>query len=126
MPVGSMADESDGTFTKLPATIAVVTNMDAEHLDFNGSVEAMNRAYEQFVENIPFYGFAVLCLDHPVVQAMIGRINDRRVVTYGFSSQADVKALKIGVDPAGANSHVAIAARDTAPARLIAGLRLPM
>src|SRR5712672_4172630 len=75
------ADESDGTFTKLPATIAVVTNMDPEHLDFYGSVEAMNRAYEQFVENIPFYGFAVLCLDHPVVQAMIGRINDRRIVT---------------------------------------------
>src|SRR3954468_7561784 len=83
------ADESDGTFTKLPATIAVVTNMDPEHLDFYGSVEAMNRAYEQFVENIPFYGFAVLCIDHPVVQAMIGRINDRRIVTYGLSPQAD-------------------------------------
>src|SRR5438093_6441092 len=85
------ADESDGTFTKLPATIAIVTNMDSEHLDFYGSVEVMNRAYEQFVENIPFYGFAVLCLDHPVVQAMIGRINDRRVVTYGLSPQADVR-----------------------------------
>ena len=66
------ADESDGTFTKLPATIAVVTNIDPEHLDFYGTFEAMNRAYEQFVENIPFYGFAVLCIDHPVVQAMIG------------------------------------------------------
>src|SRR3954464_15308363 len=65
------ADESDGTFTKLPATIAIVTNMDPEHLDFYGSVEAMNRAFEQFVENIPFYGFAALCIDHPVVQAMI-------------------------------------------------------
>jgi UDP-N-acetylmuramate--alanine ligase len=120
------ADESDGTFTKLPATIAIVTNMDAEHLDFYGSVEAMNRAFEQFVENIPFYGFAVLCLDHPVVQAMIGRINDRRVVTYGLSPQADVKALNITVDPTGANYDVAIAGRGIAPARLIKGLRLPM
>ncbi len=120
------ADESDGTFIKLPATIAVVTNMDAEHLDFYGSVDAMNRAYEQFVENIPFYGFAVLCLDHPVVQAMIGRINDRRVVTYGLSPQADVKALDIAVDPTGANYDVAIAGRGIAPTRLIRGLRLPM
>ncbi len=120
------ADESDGTFTKLPATIAVVTNMDAEHLDFYGSVEAMNRAYEQFVENIPFYGFAVLCLDHPVVQTMIGRINDRRIVTYGLSPQADVRALDIGVDATGSTYDVAIAARGAAPARHIPALRLPM
>src|SRR5215469_12189724 len=111
------ADESDGTFTKLPATIAVVTNMDPEHLDFYGSVEAMNRAYEQFVENIPFYGFAVLCIDHPVVQAMIGRINDRRIVTYGFSPQADVRAIDIRVDPTGATYDVSIAVRGGAPAR---------
>jgi len=120
------ADESDGTFTKLPATIAVVTNMDPEHLDFYGTVEAMNRAYEQFVENIPFYGFAVLCLDHPVVQAMIGRINDRRIVTYGLSPQADVRALNIAIDPAGANYDVALSSRGVAPDRLIRGLRLPM
>ncbi len=120
------ADESDGTFTKLPATIAVVTNMDPEHLDFYKTVEAMNRAYEQFVENIPFYGFAVLCIDHPVVQAMIGRINDRRIVTYGLSHQADVKALNIRIDPTGATYDVAIAARGAAPARQIDGVRLPM
>ncbi len=120
------ADESDGTFTKLPATIAVVTNMDPEHLDFYRTVEAMNRAYEQFVENIPFYGFAVLCIDHPVVQAMIGRINDRRIVTYGLSHQADVKALNIRIDPTGATYDVAIAARGGIPARQIANLRLPM
>ncbi len=120
------ADESDGTFTKLPATIAVVTNMDPEHLDFYGSVEAMNRAYEQFVENIPFYGFAVLCLDHPVVQAMIGRVNDRRIVTYGLSPQADVRALDISVDPTGASYGVAISGRAGGPERLIRGLRLPM
>ena len=89
------ADESDGTFVKLPATIAVVTNMDPEHLDHYGTVEAMNRAYEQFVENIPFYGFAVLCIDHPVVQAMIPRLSDRRIVTYGMSPQADVRAVNV-------------------------------
>jgi UDP-N-acetylmuramate--alanine ligase len=120
------ADESDGTFIKLPATIAVVTNMDPEHLDFYGTVDAMNRAYEQFVENIPFYGFAVLCLDHPVVQAMIGRINDRRIVTYGLSPQADVRALAIAVDPAGASYDVVIAPRGPAAGRHIRGLRLPM
>ena len=120
------ADESDGTFTKLPATIAVVTNMDPEHLDFYGSVEAMNRAYEQFVENIPFYGFAVLCLDHPVVQAMVGHINDRRIVTYGLSPQADVRALDIAVDPTGASYDVTISARGAVPERHIRGLRLPM
>ncbi|MFI5016735.1 MAG: UDP-N-acetylmuramate--L-alanine ligase [Dongiales bacterium] len=120
------ADESDGTFTKLPATIAIVTNMDAEHLDFYGSVEAMNRAFEQFVENIPFYGFAVLCLDHPVVQAMIGRIDDRRIVTYGLSPQADVRAVNIAIDPSGASYDVVISARGTTSERLIRGLRLPM
>jgi len=120
------ADESDGTFTKLPATIAIVTNMDAEHLDFYGSVEAMNRAFEQFVENIPFYGFAVLCLDHPVVQAMIGRIDDRRIVTYGLSPQADVRAVDIAIDPSGASYDVVISARGTTSERLISGLRLPM
>src|ERR1700690_4447649 len=93
------ADESDGTFVKLPATIAVVTNMDPEHLDFYGTVGAMNPAYEQFVENIPFYGFPALCIDHPVVQAMIGRINDRRIVPYGLSPQAEVRANAIVMDP---------------------------
>src|SRR4051812_46106607 len=71
------ADESDGSFMKLPATIAIVTNMDPEHLDYYGTVEVMNRGYETFVENIPFYGFAALCIDHPVVQAMIPRLIDR-------------------------------------------------
>jgi UDP-N-acetylmuramate--alanine ligase len=120
------ADESDGTFTKLPATIAVVTNMDPEHLDFYGSVETMNRAYEQFVENIPFYGFAVLCIDHPVVQAMIGRINDRRIVTYGLSPQADVRAANIVIDPTGATYDAVITHRPSGEERVISGLRLPM
>ncbi|MEE8189232.1 MAG: UDP-N-acetylmuramate--L-alanine ligase [Kiloniellales bacterium] len=89
------ADESDGSFVKLPSTIAVVTNMDPEHMDFYGSVEALHAAFEAFVENIPFYGVAVLCIDHPVVQSLIGRIEDRRVITYGMSAQADVRALNV-------------------------------
>ena len=79
------ADESDGSFLKLPAVVAVVTNMDPEHLDHWGTGDAMKEGYAQFVGNIPFYGFAVLCMDHPEVQAMIPRLSDRRIVTYGFS-----------------------------------------
>jgi len=89
------ADESDGTFTRLRATSVVVTNMDAEHLDHYGTVEAMNRAYQDFVENIPFYGFAVLCVDHPQVQALAARVLDRRVITYGFNPQADFCAVNV-------------------------------
>ena len=79
------ADESDGTFLRLPATVAVVTNVDPDHLDYYGTFERMRDAFQRFVENVPFYGFAVLCLDHPEVQAMVGRIDDRRLITYGFS-----------------------------------------
>jgi UDP-N-acetylmuramate--alanine ligase len=100
--------------------------MDPEHLDFYGTVEAMNHAYEQFVENIPFYGFAILCMDHPVVQAMVGRINDRRIVTYGFSPQADVRAVDLAIDPAGASYDVVIAGRGETADRRIPDLRLPM
>lgn len=86
------ADESDGTFIRLPATIAIVTNIDAEHLDHYGNFDALREAFFTFVSNIPFYGVAVCCTDHPEVQSLVGRINDRRVVTYGFNSQADVRA----------------------------------
>jgi UDP-N-acetylmuramate--alanine ligase len=120
------ADESDGTFTKLPATIAVVTNMDPEHLDFYGTVEAMNRAYETFVQNIPFYGFAVLCIDHPVVQATISRLSDRRIVTYGMNPQADVRAVNVKLGPDGARFDVAISDRTHGTGRGISGLTLPM
>ncbi len=120
------ADESDGTFVKLPAVIAVVTNMDAEHLDHYGSVEAMNRAYEEFVHNIPFYGFAVLCIDHPVVQAMIPRLSDRRIITYGFSPQADVRALNLRLDPSGSTYDVVINDRFRETTREIKDVRLPM
>lgn len=89
------ADESDGTFTKLPATVAVVTNIDPEHLDHYGDYDSIKAAFRQFIENIPFYGFAVLCTDHPAVQAMIPELSDRIVVTYGFNPQADVQAVNI-------------------------------
>src|SRR6201987_5462425 len=89
------ADESDGTFTRLPATIAVVTNIDPEHLDFYGNFAPLQQAFETFVGNIPFYGFAVMCIDHPVVQGMIARLSERRVLTYGFNPQADIRAAKV-------------------------------
>ena len=85
------ADESDGTFLKLPADIAVVTNIDPEHLDHYGSFDKVREAFRQFVENVPFYGFGVMCTDHPEVQAMVARIEDRRVITYGENAQADVR-----------------------------------
>ncbi|MCL5777846.1 UDP-N-acetylmuramate--L-alanine ligase [Limibaculum sp. FT325] len=92
------ADESDGTFVKLPATIAVVTNIDPEHMDHYGSVEALRDGFDAFVSNIPFYGLLVACIDHPEVQSLIGRVTDRRVVTYGTSRQADIRAENIEHD----------------------------
>jgi UDP-N-acetylmuramate--alanine ligase len=120
------ADESDGTFVKLPATIAIVTNMDPEHLDHYGSVEAMNRAYEEFVKNIPFYGFAALCIDHPVVQAMIPRLADRRIITYGFSPQADIRATELEMAPTGSTFTVVVSDRFRETEREIKGMKLPM
>ncbi|MGH6893541.1 MAG: UDP-N-acetylmuramate--L-alanine ligase, partial [Dongiaceae bacterium] len=120
------ADESDGTFVKLPAVIAIVTSMDPEHLDHYGAVEAMNRAYEEFVHNIPFYGSAILCIDHPVVQAMISRLSDRRVITYGFSPQADVRAIDLRLDPEGSTYNVMINDRFRESTRRIESVHLPM
>src|SRR6185437_9292736 len=120
------ADESDGTFVKLPATIAVVTNIDPEHLDFYGDFAAVQQAFESFVGNIPFYGFAALCIDHPVVQSMIPRVAERRIVTYGMSPQADIRATNIVIDRQGARYDVTIADRLNETSRTIAGLALPM
>ncbi len=103
------ADESDGTFTKLPATVAVVTNIDPEHLDHYGDYDAIKAAFRQFIENIPFYGFAVLCTDHPAVQAMIPELSDRIVITYGFNPQADVQATNIRTDTTGSLFDVTFA-----------------
>ena len=120
------ADESDGSFLRLPATIAVVTNMDAEHLDHWGTPEAMTAGYHQFVQNVPFYGFAVLCLDHPAVQQMIPHLADRRIVTYGFSPQADVRAERVVADRMGATFHVTVADRFRGRSRTMGPYRLPM
>lgn len=120
------ADESDGSFLRLPAVIAVVTNMDPEHLDHWGTAEAMKEGYHQFVANIPFYGFAVLCADHHEVQAMIPRLSDRRIITYGFSPQADVRAEKVLTDRLGATFEVVASDRATGRTRRIGPLRLPM
>ncbi len=89
------ADESDGTFNRLPATIAIVTNIDPEHMEHWGDFDSLRRGFDSFVSNIPFYGLAVCCTDHPEVQALVGRITDRRVVTFGFNAQADVRAVNL-------------------------------
>lgn len=89
------ADESDGTFNRLPATIAIVTNIDPEHMEHWGDFETLRQGFTDFVSNIPFYGLAVLCTDHPEVQALVGRITDRRIVTFGFNAQADVRAVNL-------------------------------
>ena len=120
------ADESDGTFLKLPATIVVVTNIDPEHLDHYGSFEALCAAFDAFVENIPFYGFAVLCIDHAEVQAMIPRVSDRRVVTYGFSPQADVRGVDLESDADGMRFNVVITDRMADTSRTLTDLHLAM
>ena len=120
------ADESDGSFLRLPAVVAVVTNMDAEHLDHWGSAEAMAAGYDQFVGNIPFYGFAVLCIDHPAVQQMIPRVSDRRIITYGFSPQADIRAERVISDRMGATFEVLATDRARGRSRRMGPFRLPM
>ena len=120
------SDESDGTFVKLPAEIVVVTNIDPEHLDHYGSFEAAKAAYLAFVENIPFYGFAVMCVDHPEVQALIGRVLDRRIVTYGTSAQADVRLVELDFADGGSRFSVQITSRRTGERRVLSDLRLPM
>ena len=119
------ADESDGSFLRLDGTIAVVTNIDPEHLDHYGSFDAVKEAFVEFIENVPFYGCAVLCIDHPEVQAVIPRIRDRRVVTYGFSAQADVRGENVTPYPGGNTFDVMIRQRDGSQRR-IAGIDLPM
>src|SRR6187397_3643681 len=95
------ADESDGSFLRLDGTIAVVTNIDPEHLEHYGSFDAVKDAFVEFIENVPFYGLAVMCVDHPEVQSLIGRIRDRRIVTYGFSALADLRADNVSAVPGG-------------------------
>jgi len=106
------ADESDGTFLRLPADVAIVTNVDPEHLDHFKTFDAVQEAFRAFVENVPFYGFAVMCTDHPVVQTLVGRIEDRRIITYGENPQADVRLTDL--DHANGQSRFSIVFRDRA------------
>jgi UDP-N-acetylmuramate--alanine ligase len=119
------ADESDGTFLKLRSTVAVVTNIDPEHLDHYGDFEAVKRAFRDFVENIPFYGFAAVCTDHPEVQAMAARVENRRLITYGVNPQAEVRAEQIAMGPDGARFDVVIDPLEGEALRY-EGLHLPM
>jgi UDP-N-acetylmuramate--alanine ligase len=120
------ADESDGTFLKLPADVAVVTNIDPEHLDHFKTFEAIKDAFLAFVENLPFYGFAVMCLDHPTVQELVGRIEDRRVITYGENPQADVRLLDVELSGGVTRFSVLIRDRKSGQATFIDDLALPM
>lgn len=120
------SDESDGSFTRLPATIAVVTNIDPEHMDHYHDFAAVKAAYDTFVQNIPFYGFAVLCIDHPEVQAMIPRVADRKIVTYGFGAQADVRGVNLRPDSSGTLFDVTITDRKSGAAMTFSDLRLPV
>ncbi|MCC2980248.1 MULTISPECIES: UDP-N-acetylmuramate--L-alanine ligase [unclassified Sphingomonas] len=119
------ADESDGSFLRLDGTIAVVTNIDPEHLDHYGSFEKAKDAYVEFVENVPFYGAALLCLDHPEVQALIPRVRDRRIVTYGFAASADVRGVNVAPYPGGNRFEALIRHRD-GTVRSIENIELPM
>ncbi|MFN0046566.1 MAG: UDP-N-acetylmuramate--L-alanine ligase [Sphingorhabdus sp.] len=119
------ADESDGSFLRLDGTIAVVTNIDPEHLDHYGGFDAIKDAFVEFVENVPFYGAAIMCLDHPEVQAILPKIRDRRIITYGFSAQADIRGENVTPFPGGNRFDVVVRARDGAQ-RTITGIELPM
>ena len=119
------ADESDGSFLRLDGTIAVVTNIDPEHLDHYGSFDAVKEAFVEFIENVPFYGAAVLCIDHPEVQAVISKVRDRRVITYGFSAQADLRGENVTPVPGGNRFDVIFRERDGS-VRRIDGIELPM
>jgi UDP-N-acetylmuramate--alanine ligase len=119
------ADESDGSFLRLDGTIAVVTNIDPEHLDHYGDFAGVKRAFVEFIHNVPFYGAAVLCVDHPEVQAVIGEVRDRKVVTYGFSLQADICGVNVRPHEGG-NSFDVIVRQRGEPDRRIEAVYLPM
>jgi UDP-N-acetylmuramate--alanine ligase len=116
------ADESDGTFNRLPATIAIVTNIDPEHMEHWGSIENLRQGFTDFVSNIPFYGLAVCCTDHPEVRALVGRITDRRITTFGFNAQADVRAMNLTYKGGVAHFDIALQAEG----QVIEGCSLPM
>lgn len=118
------ADESDGSFNRLPATIAIVTNIDPEHMEHWGSFDALRKGFYDFVSNIPFYGLAVCCTDHPEVQALVGRVTDRRIVTFGFNAQADIRAVNLRFE--GGIAHFDILLQNEDAGSKIEGCTLPM
>jgi UDP-N-acetylmuramate--alanine ligase len=120
------ADESDGTFLKLPADIAIVTNVDPEHLDHFKSFEAVQEAFRNFVENVPFYGFAVMCIDHPVVQSIVGKIEDRRIITYGENPQSDARLFELSPTGGGSKFKVVFRDRKSGTTHEIVDIVLPM
>ena len=120
------ADESDGTFLKLPADVAIVTNIDPEHLDHFGTFDAIKAAFRSFVENLPFYGFAVMCIDHPTVQGLVGQIEDRRVVTYGENPQADFRLIDIDLSGGQAKFTLLIRDRKRGRDEVVRDLIMPM
>jgi len=119
------ADESDGSFLRLDGTLAVVTNIDPEHLDHYGDFDTIKSAFVEFVENVPFYGAAIMCLDHPEVQAILPKIRDRRIIAYGFSAQADVRGENVKPYPGGNCFDVILRERDGSQ-RVIRDVKLPM
>ncbi|GIT90402.1 UDP-N-acetylmuramate--L-alanine ligase [Jannaschia pagri] len=116
------ADESDGTFNRLPATVAIVTNIDPEHMEHWHTIENLRRGFDDFISNIPFYGLAICCTDHPEVRALVGRVTDRRIVTFGFNAQADVRALNLRYEAGVAHFDIALQGEG----EVIEGCRLPM
>ena len=118
------ADESDGSFNRLPATIAIVTNIDPEHMEHWGTIENLRKGFYDFVSNIPFYGLAVCCTDHPEVQALVGRVTDRRIVTFGFNAQADVRAVDLTYEDG--RAHFDVALNGEGEGAKIEGCMLPM
>lgn len=120
------ADESDGTFINLPATIAVVTNIDPEHMDFYQTFEEVRKAFKAFVSNIPFYGLAVLCIDHPEVQALIPQVLDRRVITFGFNPQADIKANNFLTNEGNSEFDIVFSGRSSMAGKTLKRVILPM
>ncbi len=122
------ADESDGSFNRLPADIAIVTNIDPEHMEHWGSFDALRKGFTDFVSNIPFYGLAVLCTDHPEVQALVGRVTDRRVVTFGFNAQADLRAVNLRYEGGVAHFDIALQGEvgEDGNVPMIEGCTLPM
>ncbi|MBD9525503.1 MULTISPECIES: UDP-N-acetylmuramate--L-alanine ligase [Paracoccus] len=123
------ADESDGSFNRLPATIAIVTNIDPEHMEHWGSFDALRKGFQDFVSNIPFYGLAVCCTDHPEVQSLVGKLSDRRIVTFGFNAQADVRAMNLTYENGVAHFDIALQGEtelNDGETPVIEGCTLPM